>query len=187
MMSRHVLTRRIACRVLRDGGYAVISVKDVVPGDVVVLKPGSVNCDMIVLKADRILVDESALTGEATPMLKVEVDADIRDTAYNQAHHKSFTISAGTEILEVGEDGKDLGLVMTTGSFTTKGQLLTEVLSYQRHKFKFDDEVKLVVFTLVIEAIFLVSMVFYFLDDQWVYAWFYGKYAMIVFSLRTTR
>jgi hypothetical protein len=48
MMSRHVLTRRLGCRVLRDGGYVVISVEDVVPGDVVVLKPGNAYSDMIV-------------------------------------------------------------------------------------------------------------------------------------------
>lgn len=152
-----------------------ISVKDVVPGDVVLLKTGTVYCDMVVLKADRILVDESALTGEATPLFKTEIDTTLRDVVYNQKQHKTYTISAGTEIVEIGEYGQSLGLITTTGSFTTKGELLTEVLSYQRHKFQFDDDVKLVLFMLAIEAIFLVTLVFHFLSDHWVYSWFYGK------------
>jgi hypothetical protein len=35
--------------------------------------------------------------------------------------------------------------------------------------------VKVVIFILVLEAMFLLGMVFHFLQDQWVYAWFYGK------------
>ena len=77
-------------------------------------------------------------------------------------------------MIEVGDDQRDLGLVLKTGSFTTKGELLSDVLSYERHKFKFDDEVKIVLFILLLEAIVLFALVFYFLQDQWVYAWFYG-------------
>jgi hypothetical protein len=43
--------------------------------------------------------------------------------------------------------------------------------------------VKLVFFTPVIEAIILISIVFlYFLDDQWMYAWFYGKTLWLFFA-----
>jgi magnesium-transporting ATPase (P-type) len=129
---------------------------------------------MVVVKADHIVVDESALTGEATPILKTEIDPTMSKTVYDPKTHKSCTISAGTEILEVGGHGNDLGLVMTTGSFTSKGKLLTEVLSYQRHKFKFDDEVKFILVLLVIEAFILFGLVCYFLKDQFVYAWMYG-------------
>ena len=64
--------------------------------------------------------------------------------------------------------------MLKTGSFTTKGELLSDVLSYERHHFKFDDEVKIVLFILFLQAIFLLGLVFHFLQDQWVYAWFYG-------------
>lgn len=160
---------------MRDGEKVTISNADVVPGDVVVLSPGLCYCDLVIIKADHIVVDESALTGEATPVVKAEIDSTMSENLYDPQLHKSHTLSAGTEILEVGESENDLGLVLTTGSFTTKGQLLTEVLAYQRHKFKFDDEVKIVLIILVLYAIFLLCMVFYFLKEQWVYAWFYGK------------
>jgi hypothetical protein len=40
---------------------------------------------------------------------------------------------------------------------------------------QFDDEVILVLCVLVIEAIILVALAFVFLDDNWVFSWFYGK------------
>jgi hypothetical protein len=83
---------------------------------------------------------------------------------------------AGTEITELVDDGKMVGLVLTSGSFTTKGEFLSEVLSYERHRFKFDDDVKLVLFILMFEGIIFVSVVFKFLDNDWVYSWFYGRF-----------
>jgi magnesium-transporting ATPase (P-type) len=168
-------------RVLRDIEYKEISVKDVVPGDVVVLKHGEVFCDVVLLKGNRVLMDESALTGESTPVIKTALDPAGRDVTYDRLKHRGNTIMAGTDILELDEDEKCLGLVMTTGSFTGKCELLSEVLSYERHKFKFDDDVKIVTFILLIEMIILVSLVFMFLKDNWVYSWFYGTF------LRSTR
>ena len=162
-------------RVLRDGEFFEIAVTDVVPGDVVVIKSGNAPCDIVVVKAHHILVDESALTGESIPILKTALDPTMSAVTYNPTLHKSNTISAGTVVIEVGEGQHDLGLVLKTGSFTTKGELLSDVLSYERHKFKFDDEVKIVLFILLLEAIILFALVFYFLQDQWVFAWFYGK------------
>ena len=166
---------RLWNRVLRGGEFTDISVRDVVPGDIVVIKPGTMYCDLVVVQAQQIVVDESALTGEANPVTKIELDPSTKSATYNVNLHKSNTISAGTVVIEVREDEKNLGLVLKTGSFTTKGELLTDVLSYERHKFKFDDEVKVVLFILLLEAILLLGLVFYFLQDQWVYAWFYGE------------
>ncbi len=147
---------------------------DVVPGDIVAIKSGNAPCDMVVVKAHHILVDESALTGESIPIMKTALDPTMKGVAFNPILHKANTISAGTVVVEVGDDRRDLALVLKTGSFTTKGELLSDVLSYERHKFKFDDEVKIVLFILLLEAIVLFALVFYFLQDQWVYAWFYG-------------
>lgn len=162
--------------VLRDGSRLLVSNTDVVPGDVVVIQPGVVCCDMVIVKSEHVVVDESALTGEATPVVKTEIDPTMAGASYDPQLHKSITLSAGTEVLETNEAGNDLGLVLLTSSFTTKGKLVTDVLSYQRHKFKFDDEVKIVLGILILEAIVLLALVFIFIDeDQWVYAWFYGK------------
>lgn len=154
----------------------VIPVAEAVPGDVLVIRAGEVYCDLVILKGSRILMDESALTGESTPVLKLEVDPKSRHIVYDESFHSLHTISAGTEVLEVDANVNCLGLVMQTGSFTSKGEILTEVLSYERHKFKFDDEVKLVLCILVVEAAVLVSLAFVFLNDEWVFSWFYGTF-----------
>ncbi|KAI2494174.1 haloacid dehalogenase-like hydrolase [Fragilaria crotonensis] len=152
--------------VLCDGEFFDIAVTDVVPGDIVVIKSGNATCDMVVVEAHHILlVDESALTGESIPIIKMALDPTLREVAYNPILHKSNTISAGTVVIEVGDDQQALGLVLKTGSFTTKGELLKDVLSYELHKFKFDAEVKLVLIILLIEAIVLVALVLYFLQD----------------------
>ena len=173
-----ILTLFAVYRVLRDGAFEDLPVEEVVPGDVIVIKKGELFCDMVLLKGNRLLIDESALTGESTPVVKTVLDTAARNVEYNGLRHKGNTIMAGTEVLELDEDEKCLGLVMKTGSFTGKGELLSEVLSYERHKLKFDDDVKLVLFILLIEMIVLVSLVFMFLNDDWVFSWFYGIYVV---------
>jgi magnesium-transporting ATPase (P-type) len=176
-------------RVLRGGSQVEIPNANIVPGDVVVLKPGVLPCDMVILKAERMVVDESALTGEAHPVIKSAIDPTMADVVYDPNRHKSCTLSAGTTISEVGdEEGKDLGLVIATGSFTAKGMLVTDVLSYQRHKFKFDDEVLIVLLILAAEAVILVGLVFVFIaGEYWVYAWFYGMFRGCFFPFKDSR
>lgn len=89
----------------------------------------------------------SALTGEVHPVAKLALDPSNQESFYSQNAFKSSTISAGTTVLECAEgEGMDgvLAICTETGSFTAKGELLSDVLSYERHQFKFDTEVKLV-------------------------------------------
>jgi magnesium-transporting ATPase (P-type) len=162
-------------RALRDGDFKSISVTEIVPGDVVLLEPGTAHCDMVVLQGNCIMVDESALTGECTPVLKKALDDALDEAPYNPKRHATFTISAGTEILETEEKARSLALVLATGSFTVKGELLTDVCSYQRHQFLFDAEVHLVLAILLFETVAYCICMFLWLSDSWVFAWFYCK------------
>jgi magnesium-transporting ATPase (P-type) len=163
-------------RVLRDGAYKQVSVRELVPGDVIVLAPGPVYCDMVLLKSEHVLVDESALTGEATPVGKGQIDRMMDNVKYNPKRHSAVTISAGTEILEVSENGWDIALVLSTGSSTSKGKLLADVYSYRRQQFIFADDVNIILLILVLEATVLLALVFKWLGEQWEYAWFYGTF-----------
>lgn len=120
----------------------------------------------------------SALTGEVHPIAKIPLDPADSHRTYHPKTHKSSTISAGTTILECGEgqtiEDADLAIVTQTGSFTAKGELLCDVLSYERHKFKFDTEVQLILFILCVEAAVMLSVVFSVLKDHWCYSWFYA-------------
>ena len=129
---------------------------------------------MAILQAKHILVDESALTGEVHPVAKIPLDPATSHLIYDPKTNKSSTISAGTTILECGEGegtAGDLAIVTQTGSFTAKGELLCDVLSYQRHKFKFDTEVKLILAILAVEAAIMLVIVMSVMEDNWQYRW----------------
>jgi hypothetical protein len=158
---------------LRDGSIQSVPQAELVPGDLVQVASGKVYSDMILVQTEGLLVDESALTGESTPMSKRAVDPNDRDVKYNPLTHKKHTISAGTTIVE-SEVKNNLAVVLKTSSYTSKGELLREVFSYERHQFKFDVEVGYVLFLLFIEAIIGFVLVTQFLGDQPVYSWFYG-------------
>jgi magnesium-transporting ATPase (P-type) len=145
------------------------------------LQPGKVYFDMAILQTAKLLVDESSLTGEVHPIAKRQLDPANSHLTYNLKENKSSTLSAGTTILECGDGpGRegDLAIVTKTGSFTAKGELLTDVLSYERHKFKFDDEVEKVLAILVAEALVLVALVCIFIEGEWVYDWFYSMFVV---------
>lgn len=144
-------------------------------------QPGVAYFDMAILKSNKVLMDESALTGEVHPIAKIPLDRSNGDTIYSTAANKSSTILAGTTILECSDDpgiNGDLAIVTKTGSFTAKGELLSEVLSYNRHEFKFDTEVKVVFAILVVEAVVLLSIVLNIIEDHWVYSWFYAMFVV---------
>ena len=57
--------------VVRDGARKRIDARNLVPGDLVILEPGTyVGADCRLLETARLSVDESSLTGESIPVLK---------------------------------------------------------------------------------------------------------------------
>ena len=159
-------------------GDGTIMKEDIVPGDVIELSEGMAFCDMVVIQSTtNLVVDESAITGEATPVSKTAIDPMDKDVKYDPNTHKRQTIYAGTTIIQSSKNGKDLCLVLKTGSFTAKGEMLREILTYERHHFKFDVEVQIVVIILLIYGIFgFIMTAFVLIIDSWIYGWFYGKF-----------
>jgi P-type E1-E2 ATPase len=158
-------------QVLRNGVWTLVDQKNLLPGDLVKLDSGVTYCDMVLLRGDYVLVDESALTGEATPQVKMAVDDSDPNVKYRPYIHKRHTVSAGTSILEAEEA---VALVMKTASYTAKGELLREIFAFRRHSFKFDTEVYIVLGILVVIAIFGFSVTIYLVDDVPVAGWFYA-------------
>lgn len=163
--------------VLRDNQYETVSQADLVPGDVVVVDTGITYCDMVLINGSGILVDESALTGEATPVAKTAIDPAEENDTYSMSRHKRHTIQAGTSVLE-SEHRHNLAIVTHTGSYTTKGELLRDIFAYERHQFKFDVEVGCVLLILFLYAIFCFFLTFALLQYTAVYGWFYGMFAV---------
>jgi len=104
--------------VIRDGRYKAIRTEDVVPGDIVVLKPGSyVAADARVVEADRLQIDESALTGESMPVMKkTEVMSSASEIPLAERTNMVFM---GTLVT----GGGGLAAVVATGRFTEMGKI----------------------------------------------------------------
>jgi predicted P-type ATPase len=172
--------------VMRDGSLVRIDHRDLVPGDVVAVTSGLVYADMVVVDSPgHILVDESALTGESTPMAKIPFDVTDGSLKYNYADHKKHAISAGTSIIEAEVD--TYALILSTGSHTAKGKLLRDILSYRRQEFKFDTEVKIVIAILFLYCIFGFGLTVGLYKDDFVFEWFYGMFVVGTCLVSTTR
>ena len=102
--------------VIRGGRERTVPVDEVVPGDLVVLREGDrVPADARVTAADRLELDESALTGESLPVEKT-VDAVARRTI--QAERSSM-VFAGTGVT----CGRGRAVVVATGRSTELGRI----------------------------------------------------------------
>jgi magnesium-transporting ATPase (P-type) len=99
--------------IVRNGSIHVHSIRDLVPGDVVQVTTGRVAADMVLIEGHEIIVDETALTGESTPMVKRAIDLSDSHSRYNTTVHKRYTLSAGTTVM-ASENAK--ALVLKTGS-----------------------------------------------------------------------
>jgi magnesium-transporting ATPase (P-type) len=102
--------------VLRDGSRTRIAVRDLVPGDVVLVEAGDrVPADLRLLRARRLLIDEALLTGES---LAAEKDGEpvAADTPLGDRRGMAFS---GTLVAS----GQGAGVVVETGLRTQIGQI----------------------------------------------------------------
>jgi H+-transporting ATPase len=100
-----LLKKRLAlsARVLRDGIWATIPARELVPGDVVMLRLGNVTpADIELVRGEYLSADESALTGESLP-----VEKSVGETAYSGS------------VIKLGEM---IGVVSATGMHTFFGR-----------------------------------------------------------------
>ncbi len=115
-----------AAWVIRDGEVTKINSTAIVVGDILILKPGTyVAADARIITCDRLSVDESALTGESTPVLKNPQTLSESDIPLAERHNMVYR---GTFVT----GGQGLGVVVGTGQQTEMGQiqaLVTETTS----------------------------------------------------------
>ncbi|MBI5444261.1 MAG: cation-transporting P-type ATPase [Deltaproteobacteria bacterium] len=115
----HSLKRlvRPTAAVVRGGSVCELPAEEVVPGDILVLRPGSyVAADARVLEANRLTIDESALTGESMPVAKncrrlLDAQVPLAD--------RSNMVHMGTLVT----GGQGLAAVVATGRFTEMGRI----------------------------------------------------------------
>ncbi|HYW04598.1 MAG TPA: HAD-IC family P-type ATPase [Gammaproteobacteria bacterium] len=112
---RHMLVSR--ARVIRDGEGREVDSTELVPGDVVLLEPGTrVQADMRLIHAEGVEIDESLLTGESMPVAKRH-DPPVPDSA--PPAERATIAHAGTMVVR----GRARGVVVATGRDTELGGL----------------------------------------------------------------
>ena len=110
-----------AVRVLRDGTECNVPVENIVPGDILLLSPGTyVAADARILRSHRLSVDESALTGESLPVSKDHEFVATEDTALGDRRNMVYM---GTNI----SGGNGRCMVVATAEATELGQIQTMV------------------------------------------------------------
>ena len=123
--SLHDLTIPMAF-VRRDGKDTVVPAASLVPGDVVVLKPGyDVPADGRILEAKGLAVNESALTGESSPVTKL---AEAVHGGDSPIADRTNMVYAGTVVSE----GSGLVVITETGRKTELGRvraLIAEIVA----------------------------------------------------------
>lgn len=101
--------------VMRDGVKLSVALEDVVPGDILVLSPGSyIAADARLLSSNQLTVDESALTGESLPVSKRHAFVGTKDTPLGD---RKNMLHMGTIVT----GGSGQAIVVATGRHTEIG------------------------------------------------------------------
>ncbi|KAL5367353.1 P-type ATPase 3 [Cryptosporidium parvum] len=122
-------------KVIRGNIKKSIKASDIVLFDIVLSETGDIApCDMILMEK-LVLVDESSLTGEATPVFKKPLDLSALSNSQILSASdnilKDSLIHAGCKIIKVfgGDESNDslISVVLNTGVFTFKSKILRTV------------------------------------------------------------
>ena len=137
-------------RVRRDGAVAIVPAETLVPGDVVLLQGGDVvPADLRVIRADRLLIDRSVLTGESIPE-GARVEPDAEDTSL--AGRRSIAYS-GTSVV----GGRGEGIVVAIGPATEFGRIAGALVSQERRRSPLQRELDRLVRILLVVALGLIA------------------------------
>jgi Ca2+-transporting ATPase len=112
---------RPSALVIREGRAKEIRGEEVVPGDILVLRPGTyIAADSRLVEADRLSVDESALTGESLPIFKQTAPLSSADSFGEiPLGDRVNMVYMGTLVT----GGQGIAVVVATGRFTEMGQI----------------------------------------------------------------
>lgn len=118
-MTIHSLKRlvRPSAHVIRGGMVREVRAEEVVPGDIIALKPGSyIIADSRIVESSRLSIDESALTGESLPVSKIPQALLKRDLPLADRTNMAYM---GTLVT----GGQGTAVVVGTGRYTELGKV----------------------------------------------------------------
>ncbi|GIL93414.1 hypothetical protein Vretifemale_20808 [Volvox reticuliferus] len=138
--------------VIRSGEVVRLPSSSLVPGDLVVVGPGALPCDMVLLRGECIL-DENMLTGESVPVRKVPYNPVADGLSYEPEKCPGCTLFGGTMVAQARapRNQKAVAMVCRTRFYSAKGQLLRSILFPREHEESFiSDSLKFICGMLVL-------------------------------------
>lgn len=141
--------------VLRDGAVAIVSSRELVPGDILQLEAGDkVPADALIVNSSDLMTDESCLTGESIPVIK-ERQQTPEDVPVAERGNMLFT---GSSII----GGRATAVVVATGMNTELGRiarLLHEVEPEQTGLEKLMDQLGRKITQLVVISVATIAII----------------------------
>jgi len=154
--------------VIRDGKQINIAGREVVTGDIIILKEGNrVPADAVVISSSNLLIDESLLTGESIPVKKTELSDKNFSKINNESgsNYDSF-IYSGTLIIQ----GHGIAKVVATGVKTEIGKIGKTLKSIKDEETPLQKETKKIVKNVLFIAIALcvaIVLIYGFTRGNW--------------------
>jgi P-type Ca2+ transporter type 2C len=147
--------------VLRDGKEISINDRELVVGDVIILREGEkVPADARIIYANSLKIDEAAITGESLPKFKSEETSKKDISVMNQEN----MIFKGTVVVS----GNGKAIVVATGTQTFLGNIAEETLGIDS-EFPLKSSMKKIS-RFVIFLVILISVIFLVLGLNWGYS-----------------
>ncbi|RJQ13452.1 HAD family hydrolase [Candidatus Parcubacteria bacterium] len=107
---------KVQARIIRDKKTFEVDAEEVVPGDIIILKPGmKAPADGRIFQTRHLRMNEAILTGESTPVKKI-VGVTEKETPLADQNNMVFM---GTTV----EEGETIVIVTSTGAKTEVGQI----------------------------------------------------------------
>jgi Ca2+-transporting ATPase len=107
--------------VLRDGKEFIISDKELVPGDIVIIQEGEkIPADARIISSNNLKIDEASITGESVPLFKSNEDMSEGDVP---VHSQKNMVFKGTNVAS----GNAKAVIVLTGSETYLGKIAKQI------------------------------------------------------------
>ena len=140
--------------VRRDGDWKEIPALDIVPGDVLRIRAGDIlAADVRLIEANRLQIEESALTGESEPVDKHDQPIeDGEDVVLAERFNMGFSSTLVT-------NGTGLGLVTATGMDTEVGHIAELITEAEQPKTPLQERIESLSKILIGSALLVVAIV----------------------------
>ncbi|MDF2153257.1 cation-transporting P-type ATPase [Vibrio sp. CAU 1672] len=142
-----------SAQVRRDGEWVDVPAKELVPGDILKISTGDIlAADVRIIEANRLSVDEAALTGESEPVDKTSAKLDDEHIGLGDQVNMGFMTTIVTS-------GTGLGLVTAIGMQTEVGHIADMMANTEETKTPMQERMDTIAKILMVAALGIVGVI----------------------------